>query len=609
MAGLVPAIHAFVRTKSQQGVDARDKRGHDDGKMHSGGTPMTRHHYAIRTALLAGTVLAWPAMAADVTPERLLNADREPQNWLMNHRTYDGQRYSPLARINRDNVKNLKVAYAVPLGGGAGNEFTNATPLAEDGFLYVTDSWNVLYKIDGRSGDVGRIVWRMDPKQDRQMRTRGAALTGNLVISGAGGFGTAPRIIATDKESGKVVWETSFPDAPDATITAAPLVIKDKIIFGAANGDQGVRDWMAGLDAATGKRLWLKYTIPAPGEAGSETWKGNTNAWQTGGGAVWVTGTYDPATNQTFWGTGNPVPMFDPTYRPGDNLYTNSAISYDPDTGKMNWYFQFTPGDMWDYDEVGTHILIDANISGQARKLITHSARNGFLYTMERANGQTVMAKPYMEVNWTKGIDQKTGKPIDYDPGKDIQTYAGVGNLTPGAPLKKVCPSQAGGNNYWPSSYSPKTNLLYIPALSNCVTVTIDREKHNAQRGWNGGLSQTEDRWESNLTAVDPLTGEIKNNVHLRYPNYSGTLATGGGVVFLALLDGTVAAYDDTTLVELWKINVGSGFSAPPMTFEVGGKQYVGIVSGPSPVAKGRLVNTPELKEQRNALVLYVFGL
>jgi alcohol dehydrogenase (cytochrome c) len=568
---------------------------------------MTRRNRSIRNVLLAATVLASPAFAADVTPERLVNPDKEPQNWLMNHRTYDGQRYSPLARITRDNVKNLKLAYAVPLGGGAGNEFTVATPLVEDGFIYVTDSWGVLYKIDGTTGDVGRIVWRMDPKQERQLRNRGAALWGNLVITGAGI--SPPRIIATNKETGKVVWETSFPDTPDVTFTSAALPIRDKLIIGAANGDQGVRDWIGALDAATGKLVWRKFTIPAPGEPGSETWKGNTNAWQTGGGAVWVTGTYDPDTNQTIWGTGNPVPMFDPFYRPGDNLYTNSAISYDPDTGKMNWYFQFTPGDMWDYDEVGTHILIDGNIAGQARKLITHSARNGFLYTYERANGQPVLAKPYMEVNWTKGIDQKTGKPLDYDPTKDIQTYAGIGNLVPGEPLKKVCPSQAGGNNYWPSSYSPKTRLLYVPALSTCVTVTIDREKHNAQRGWNGGLSQTEERWESNLTAVDPFTGEVKKNVHLRYPNYSGTLATGGGLVFNALLDGTVAAYDDTSLDELWKINVGSGFSAPPMTFEVNGKQFVAIVSGPSPVSRARLINTSELKEQRNALVLYVFGL
>jgi alcohol dehydrogenase (cytochrome c) len=567
-------------------------------------TPCIR---AVRSALLAATVLISPVLAADVTPQRLLNADREPQNWLMNHRTYDGQRYSPLARITRDNVKDLKLAYAVPLGGGAGNEFTNATPLAEDGFLYVTDSWGVLYKIDATSGDVGRILWRMDPKQERQLRNRGAALWGNLVVTGAGI--APPRIIATNKDTGKVVWETSFPDTPDVTFTSAALPIKDKLVIGAANGDQGVRDWIGALDAATGKPVWRKFTVPAPGEPGSETWKGSTNAWQTGGGAVWVTGTYDPATNQTIWGTGNPVPMFDPFYRPGDNLYTNSAISYDPDTGAMNWYFQFTPGDMWDYDEVGTHILIDGNIAGEPRKLITHSARNGFLYTMDRFNGETVLAKPYMKVNWTRGIDQKTGKPLDYDPGKDIQTYAGVGNLVPGEPLKRVCPSQAGGNNYWPSSYSPKTKLLYIPGMSNCVDISIDREKHSKERGWNGGVVATADRWESDVTAADPLTGEVKKSVHLRYPNYSGTLATGGGLVFLALLDGTVAAYDDTTLDELWSINVGSGFSAPPMTFETGGRQYVAIVSGPSPVARSRLVNTPELKEQRNALVLYVFGL
>jgi alcohol dehydrogenase (cytochrome c) len=568
---------------------------------------MVHRNHLVR-ALLAGSMLApAAALAADVTPERLANP--EPQNWLMNHRTYDGQRFSPLDKINKGNIKGLKLAYAVPLGGGAGNEFTNATPLAEDGFLYVTDSWNVLYKIDVRAGDVGRIVWRMDPKQDRQMRTRGAALWGNLVITGAGGFGNAPRVLATDKETGKVVWESSFQDTPDVTFTAAPLAIKDKIIVGAANGDQGVRDWIAGLDAKTGKRLWLNFTVPAPGEPGSETWKDKNNAWQTGGGAVWVTGSYDPATNQTIWGTGNPVPMFDPTYRPGDNLFTNSAVSYDPDTGKMNWYFQYTPGDMWDYDEVGSHILIDGQVGGQARKLITHSARNGFLYTMERANGAMVLAKPYVEVNWTKGIDQKTGKPLDYDPGKDIQTYAGVGNLAPGAPLKKVCPSQAGGNNYWPSSYSAKTKLIYIPALTTCVTVTVDPEKHNKQKGWNGGLSQTTERWESSLTAADPLTGEVKKSVTQKYPNYAGTLATAGGLVFTALLDGSVLAYDDTSLDELWKINVGSGFSAPPMTFEADGKQYVAIVSGPSPVSRSRLANTPELKEQRNALVLYVFGL
>ena len=563
----------------------------------------------IRRALLAGSMLAIaaPTLAADVTPERLVNADKEPQNWLMNHRTYDGQRFSPLARINKDNVKGLKLAYAVPLGGGAGNEWNEATPLAEDGFLYTVDSWAVVYKIDVTSGDAGRIVWRMDPKQERQETNRGVALWGNYVVSIAN---HPARVIATDKESGKTVWETNVSDTPQVRITGAPLAVKDKILMGAAASGAGIRDWLAGLDAKTGKLLWRKYTIPAPGEPGSETWKDNHNAWATGGGPIWVTGTYDPQSNQTIWGTGNPVPEFDATFRPGDNLFTNSAISYDPDTGKMNWYFQYTPGDMWDYDEVGTHILIDGQINGETRKLVSHSARNGFFYTMDRASGQTVLAKPYMDnINWTKGIDQKTGKPLDYDPNKDVQTYSGQANQNPQEKTKKLCPSIAGGNNYWPSSYSPKTKFLYIPALSACSDVTIDTSPRKANESFSGGSYKTADRYESNLTVVDPLTGEIKKNVHLRYPNYSGTLSTAGGLVFLGLTDGTVAAYDDTSADELWHVNLGAGFSAPPMTFEVNSKQYVAIVSGPSNTAKRKLVNTPELKDQRQATVLYVFSL
>ena len=574
---------------------------------------MARRNGSIRIALLAGSMLAAaiPATAAEVTPQRLLNPDKEPQNWLMNHRSYDGQRFSPLARINKGNVKNLRLAYAVPLGGSAGMEVIHATPLVEDGFLYITDGWGVLYKIDVTSGDVGRVVWRMEPKQEAQAANRGAALWGNLVVTTAN---SPARVIATDKTSGKVVWETNMVfGQSELRLTSAPLPIKDKIIVGAAGGDRGVRDWIAGLDAASGNVLWRQYTIPAPGEPGSETWKGGTNAWQTGGAALWVTGTYDPDTNQTIWGTGNPVPMFDPFYRPGDNLYTNSAISWDPDTGAMNWYFQFTPGDMWDYDEVGTHILIDRDVAGQPRKLVTHSARNGFVYTMERNNGAMVGAKPYMEVNWTKGIDQKTGRPIDYDPNKDVQTYSGIADPTAATPVKKVCPNRTGGNNYWPAAYSPKTQLLYIPAMTACEFVTNDKTiAAKREEGWyvrTGGGYKVDGRYESNLTAVDPVTLEIKKDLHLPYPNYSGTLATAGGLVFVALLDGTVAAYDDTTLDQLWKINVGSGFSAPPMTFEVNGKQYVAIASGPSGASQSKLVLTPELKEQRNATVLYVFGL
>ncbi|MCC6780158.1 MAG: PQQ-binding-like beta-propeller repeat protein [Hyphomicrobiales bacterium] len=566
---------------------------------------------SFRSMLLAGTVLAagWPAYAADVTPERLVNADKEPHNWLMNHRTYDAQRFSPLDKINKSNIKNLKLAYAVAIGGTAANENLQATPLAEDGYLYIVDHWGVVYKIDVRSGDMGRIVWRMDPGQEKlPLSNRGAALWGNLVISTAN---YPARVIATNKDTGKMVWETNLHDQPDVQITAAVLPVKDKIIVGAAGGDRGVRDWIAGLDAATGKKVWQKYVIPAPGEPGSETWKDKGQiAYQVGGGAMWITGSYDAATNQVIWGTGNPVPMFDPTYRPGDNLYTNSMISWNPETGSMNWYFQYLPGDMWDYDEAHSHILIDGEVAGQARKLITHSGRNGFLYTFERANGQTVLAKPYVEnINWTKGIDQKTGKPVDYDPKRDIQVYSGLQNQTLESPTKKLCPSMGGGNNFWPTAYSQKTKLLYIPSLTSCNEVTLDPSLSNKAGDWKGAKFRDIERNESDIVVADPLTGEVKRRVRVPYPNYSGMLTTGGGLVFTGYTDGTFAAYDDTTLEQVWRINVGTGFNAPPMTFEVNGKQYIAILSGLSPIAKRRLGFTPELREQRNQTMLFVFGL
>ena len=567
-------------------------------------------NYSIRKLLLAGAaaLATCPAFAGDVTSDRLINADKEPQNWLMNHRTYDAQRYSPLDKVNKDNVKSLKLAYALAIGGTAANENLQATPLAEDGFLYVVDQWGVVYKIDVRSGDMGRIVWRMDPGQEKlPLSNRGAALLGNLVISTAN---YPARVIATNKDNGKVAWETNLHDQPDVQITAAPLAVKDKIIIGAAGGDRGVRDWIAALDGASGKLIWRKYVIPAPGEPGSETWKDKNNAWQIGGGAMWITGSYDPATNQVIWGTGNPVPMFDPTYRPGDNLYTNSMISWNPDSGNMNWYFQYVPGDMWDYDEAHTHILIDGQVGDQPRKLITHSARNGFLYTFERSNGQTLLAKPYVEnINWTKGIDQKTGKPVDYDPNRDIQVYSGQQNQTLADPTKKLCPSMQGGNNYWPAAYSPKTKLLYIPSVSSCNEVTLDPTLSTKAGDWKGAKFRDVERNETDLIVADPFTGDVNKRVRVPYPNYSGALATGGGLIFTGFTDGTFVAYDDATMEPLWKINVGTGFNAPPMTFEVNGKQYVAIMSGLSPISKRRLGFTPELREQRNQTMLFVFGL
>jgi alcohol dehydrogenase (cytochrome c) len=576
---------------------------------------MRTQHDLLHCLLLASAlVAATPSLAAEVTPERLANP--EPGNWLMNHRTYDSQRYSPLDKINKGNVKSLRFAYAVAIGGTAANENLESTPLAEDGYLYIVDQWGVLYKIDARSGDMGRIVWRMDPGQEKvPLANRGAALWGNLVISVAN---YPPRVIATDKETGKVAWEANLGDGQaDLQLTAAPLAVKDKIIVGAAGGDQGVRDFIAALDGATGKLLWRKYTVPAPGEPGSDTWKDNNNAWQTGGGAMWVTGSYDIATNQVLWGTGNPVPMFNPFYRPGDNLYTNSLISWDPDTGKMNWYHQYVPGDMWDYDAAGSHILIDGQIAGQPHKLVTHSARNGFLYAFERTNGQTMLAKPYMEaINWTKGIDQKTGLPIDYDPNKDIQVYSGLQNQTMTDRTKKLCPSHEGGSNYWSASFSQRTRLLYIPSRPTCneMTMTPDQLRYPAPGGGGpgamlGGGIRLIERTESEIVVADPFTGEVKNRVRAPYPNFSAALTTAGGLLFTGLGDGTFVAYDDMSLEPLWRINVGAGINAPPMTFEAGGRQYLAIMTGLSRVSKLRVTLTPELRDIRNQTMLFVFGL
>jgi alcohol dehydrogenase (cytochrome c) len=541
--------------------------------------------------------------AADVTYERLLNP--EPHNWLMNHHDYSSQRFSPLDLINKSNVKNLKLAFSVALGGTSANEYIEATPLVDEGFLYITDVWGVVYKIDVRSGTHGRILWKMDPGQQKPDRNRGVALWGNLVVSVAGLDG---RVIASDKESGQIAWDKNMLDQEGLEITAAPLALKEAIIVGASGGDNGVRDWIASLDPKTGNLQWKTFTVPAPGEPGSETWKDKINAWQTGGGAFYVTGSYDPATNLTYWGSGNPAPRYDSAHRPGDNLFTNSTIAFNAATGKMAWSFQHTANDNRDYDSSGSQIIVDGKVNGEDRKLIAHANRNGFHYTHDRLNGQFLKAVQYAaKVTWTKGIDPKTGKPVDYDPGKDVQNFAlpwkGGTDV-----LKNACPDVHGGTNFWPPAYSQKTRLLYIGGNEGCANVTPDPTAH-VKGKFGGGNYVNEERITGSLSVVDPASGELKLRKELPYPDHSGVLATAGGIVVTALLDGTIIAYDDQTLEELWKINVGSGFVAPPMTYMVGGKQYIAISSGIGVVARAKLARSPEMKTLSNATVLFVFGL
>jgi len=556
----------------------------------------------IGAALVTSTSLR----AAEVTYERLQHP--EPQNWLMNHHDYSSQRFSALDGINKSNIKNLKLKFAVALGGKSGNESLEATPLVEDGFMYVTDGWGAVYKIDVRSGSAGHIVWKMDPGQGRLDRNRGVALWGNLVISVTS---QDARVVATDKDTGKIVWDKNLHDQPDIELDAAPLALKDSIVIGASGGDRGLRDWIASLDAKTGELQWKTYSIPAPGEPGSETWKDKTNAWQSGGGAFYVTGAYDPATNLTYWGTGNPVPGYDAARRPGDNLYTSSVLALDAASGKINWYFQYTPNDNRDYDETGTHILIDTKINGEDRKVVSHAGRNGFEYFLDRQNGQFLKAVQHVDqVTWTKGIDPKTGKPVEYDPGKDFQVYADAPNVNDDKVRRRVCPDTAGGTNYWPAAYSGRTKLTYIPALESCSQVGPDYTMHvkgNLAGGTTGAAPGSPNT--SSIVALDPVTGAIKLRKTLPYPNFAGVLSTGGGLIFTALLDGTIVALDDETLDELWSVNVGSGFNAPPMTYAVDGKQYIAIASGLFNNARNRLNRMPDLKGMSSAPMIFVFGL
>jgi alcohol dehydrogenase (cytochrome c) len=568
----------------------------------------------LTSALLTSTSVL--AMAAEVTSSRLLNSDKEPQNWLMVNKDYSSHRYSELDQINRGNVKNLHVAFTVALGGAFGVAPLpwgghQSTPLVDDGQMYVVDGFGVVYKIDVRDPTRPRIAWVMDPgvaKADVWIPSnRGVALYKNFVISVTGNG----KVLWTDRDTGQLVKTVQVDDPKNGySLTAAPLVIGDKLIVGGSGGDRGARDHIDALNADTGEPLWRTYSIPAPGEPGSETWKGDTNAWKHGGGAFWQTGSYDPAFNLTIWGTGQPVPMFDPEYRPGDNLYTNSTIAFDVNTGAMKWYFQYTPGDFLDYDEVGISQLIDTKVNGEDRKIVAHFSRNGFFYSLDRANGQFISAEQYVQkINWTDGIDPKTGKPIEYDPKKDLQTYK-IGAASRRAQGKMLgCPDLQGGVNYFPTTYSHRTHLSYGGGIEVCSYITPDPSNDASGDFWLGGTYERSEPVKGSVTAMDPTTGKKVSQQSMDYPVYSGVTSTAGGLLFTTTTNGEVFALDDNTLKPLWSFSAGSLSSAPPMTYAVNGKQYVAVLIGGNTVAQGMLAKSPEMKDLQNTSMLFVFGL
>jgi alcohol dehydrogenase (cytochrome c) len=580
------------------------------------------------SSLALATALT-PVIAADMTPERALNPQREPQNWILHHGNYQGHRFSLLKDINTDTVKNLKPVFTVALSGfqsGGRYAFGNleATPLVEDGILYAPDGWGSVYAIDVSNGKKGVIKWKMDPGTDRAwagdvaccgVNNRGVALWKDKVIS----IALDGRMFAIDKATGEVAWERKVAEpALGETLTIAPLVIRDLAIVGAAGGEFGIRGYIDATDLNTGKQAWRTFTIPGAGEPGNETWKDGKEHWKHGGGSVWETATYDPDSNTFYQGIGNAGPDWDPEYRAGDNKWAASVLAVNPSDGQIRWGYQYTPNDPYDFDEISEHPIINAKVNGEDRKLVVHAARNGFFYALDRTNGSFVAGKQFVDqLNWTPGLDPKTGKPLNYDPNADVQIYNAGSHGSRAMPLSaKLCPSIQGGKNWEPSAYNPQLGLLYIPTIEGCAQIRTAEQKDMADQGgaiksrdrFTGGGALWPDRLYGALKAVDPTTGEIKGSARLTYPNFAGALATAGNLVFLGHLDGTFSAYDARTLQELWSFNTGTGIGAPAISYAVNGKQYIAVLVG-SRQPGNILTQMPELKNTSTASMLYVFAL
>ena len=566
-----------------------------------------------------------PVSAADeVNQERLLNVDKEPGNWLHHHQNYAAHRFSSLKELNRDNVKNLKVAWTMHLGGIEGGGIWShggleGTPIAENGFLYVTDGWGSVYKIDAHGGR-GVMVWKMDPKTDRDwagavaccgVDNRGVALWGDLVISHT----LDGRLIATNKETGQVAWQRTVAD-PDKgeVITGAPLIVKNMAITGVAGAEYGIRGWIAATDLATQKEVWRTHTIPGKGEPGSDTWKDSNNAAAAGGGSTWVTGTYDPATDTIIWGVGNPGPDWDNAYRPGDNLYTDSSLASRRrrparSSGTISTR-QTTPSTMTAWRKTCWSISPGPVAR---RKLALEADRNGFAYAIDRTTGKFVWGLPFVKkVTWTKGLDAETGKPIEYDPNKPVQTY--VASVTPGRDNMEtdICPGNMGGKNWPPTAYNPDLKLWYIPVIESCNRIKVEvatPDKLKPREFWTGGGPSQPVKITGSVTAIDVTTGKIAGKLETPFPNLGGMLAT-PDLVFTGQPSGEVMALDAKSLQKLWEFNTGGGVNAPPMTFTVDGKQYLAILVGLGGAwDKWFIDSTPELKKIQPGSMLYVFAL
>jgi alcohol dehydrogenase (cytochrome c) len=523
-----------------------------------------------------------------VTSQRLTSTATEPQNWLTYSGNYSSQRFSLLDQITPANVKNLELqwVYQAPVAGN-----WQTTPLVVDGMMYITQRPNDIVALDAVTG---RAFWiyRYTPNPDRIVccgaNNRGVAILGDTLFMGT----LDANLIAVDAKTGRQIWKKEVATTTEGySITHAPLVLKDKVIIGVGGGEYGIRGFVVAYDAKTGKEAWRFYTIPGPGEKGHETWeacppKSNTfcdpDAWKHGGGSIWMTGSYDPKLNLTYWGVGNVGPDYAGAQRPGDNLYTDSVVALDVDTGALRWHYQFTPHDVYDYDSVQVPVLVD-NWGRTGIDALVWANRNGNFYALDRATGKFLLGRPFVKVNWMSDFDER-GRPLQ----------------TPQPPGQPTYPGNQGGTNWYSPSFSPRTNLFYVSAWEDYASIYGPSPVEYKQgTNFTGGGPRpfgpvpgapsfqrapintwTESAGHGAVIALDVANGDQKWKFNMTDVTDSGILTTASNLLFTGGREGYFQALDARTGALLWKTNLGAAINSGPMTYRVGNKQYVATVSG-----------------------------
>ena len=526
-----------------------------------------------------------PASAADssapVNAARLDNAERDSGNWLSYGRTYSEQRYSPLAKISDSNAKQLGLAWYADLDTDRGQE---STPLVIDGVLYVSTAWSMVKAYDAKTG---KPLWSYDPQVPRELGVNGccdvvsrgiAAWNGKIYVATFDG-----RLIAVDAKTGKDVWSVVTVDRTKPyTITGAPRVFKGKVVIGNSGAEYGVRGYISAYDAETGKMVWRFYTVPGnPAEPfeskamemAAKTWAGEW--WKEGGGGtVWDAISYDPELNLVYFGVGNGLewPRARRSADKGDNLFLSSIVALNADTGAYVWHYQATPGEEWDFDAVQQLMLADLELGGKRRQVLMQANKNGFFYVLDRRTGQFISAKTFVNINWAKGIDERTGRPIE---------NPGIRYSSTGKPVQMM-PGPDGAHTWHPMAFSPKTGLVYIPAQEIGKKFTPLKDFQISPEGWNLGVAVdgTPERKKGYLLAWDPVNQKEVWRADHRGPWNGGAVATGGNLVAQGDAAGYFNVYRADTGEKLWSTFAQSAIMAGPVTYEVDGEQYIAVLSG-----------------------------